>query len=282
MIKTTILPKSTLPLDHTKQGLTGKSDLVLPTGIAKVSVKKVGDNHANTPVEPAPAKPKRKVHPKQLEGRPHKKTAAEKLAEKQAKAKLKDAPEKTDFTLEAVEGILKEDGLEEVPDRGYNVKATAEEKEFRRKQIMRLMLRGVPRSTIGQYLKLPMPTLNLEIREINRITKQEMLQLDYPLFVGMAVNFYDEARNIALRLATDTNEKSNLVKMHALNVAISAENNKHKYLQMVGLYKSTSPITLNNAENQTSDADDFIDLLQQASRNTVEGVYEQVGLGDNT
>lgn len=192
-----------------------------------------------------------------------------------------DVPSEINFTDDELHGILAEEGLSEVKHKQHGEKSSREDIEYRRKQILRLLLRGVPRKTIMVYLEMPRATLDHEVREIYKSVKKDMVTLDYPLFVGMAVNFYDEARNIALRLATDTKEKSNLIKMRALEVALKAEGDKHKYLQIVGLYKATSPIEIGDTAKGESDAEDFLGLLKSVSNvQTVEGVYEEVGLSE--
>jgi hypothetical protein len=115
-------------------------------------------------------------------------------------------------------------------------KSTDEGLEFRRKQITRLLLRGVPKQTIAQHLKIGLTTLYRDISAINDEMKREVSNIDLPLFVGMTIAFYDEVRNIALRMATDSNEKDNRTKLNSLKVALDAESDKHRYLSLTGLY----------------------------------------------
>lgn len=124
---------------------------------------------------------------------------------------------------------------------GGRIRATKEAVDYRRKQILRLVLRGVPKQTIAEHLGIGLRQVYEDMVEINRDMREEIQNFDYPVYIGMSVAFYDEARNTALRLATDTKEKSNAVKMAALRVALQAEDSKHDFLSKVGLFKVAAP-----------------------------------------
>lgn len=163
--------------------------------------------------------------------------------------KGKADPEKANLSTEELNDILAEEGVpvDEAWERrrnaqpGERIRATDEERAYRLKQILRLLLRGVPRKTISEHLGLSLKQLEKDIVELNKQVKDEVSNLDFPLFIGMTLNFFDEARNIALRTATDTKETSNMTKMKALETAMKAEVEKHKYLQLVGLYNNPIP-----------------------------------------
>lgn len=170
-----------------------------------------------------------------------------------------------EFSTDELDTLMEDAGLSP-PEREGGAKLKGLELEFRRKQVHRLMLRGVPRKTICDYLNMSRHTLEDDIQAINAQIKREVLVMDYPLLIGQTLTFFDEARNIALRLATDTKESSSLVKMRALDVAIKAESERHRYLNMVGLYKATSPIDIGAGDSSRSDADDFLGLIEASRR----------------
>lgn len=132
---------------------------------------------------------------------------------------------------------------------GGRIRATKEAVDYRRRQVLRLTLRGVPKQTIAEHLGITLRQVYEDMSEINREMREEIQNFDYPIYIGHSVAFYDEARNIALRLATDTNEKSNSTKMAALRVALQAEDSKHDFLSKVGLFKVASPTDPFNSIN---------------------------------
>jgi hypothetical protein len=112
---------------------------------------------------------------------------------------------------------------------------------FRRKQVLRLLIRGVPKMTIAKHLGVTMKTIYDDAWHLTAEMREELRNFDYPGYIGMSLAFYEEARNVALRLATDTNERSNGVKMQALRAAVAAEDSKHNFLARIGLHKVTPP-----------------------------------------
>lgn len=150
---------------------------------------------------------------------------------------------------------------------GRRPRATQEALEYRRKQIMRLVIRGVPKQTIAQHLGLSIKQVYSDMVEINKEVRYELTNFDYQGYIGMSLAFYEECRNIALRLATDSAEKSNSVKMQAINAALKAEDSKHEFLTKVGLFKVTSPTdpfaSINTGrQGSYSDQNDTNDFLQ--------------------
>lgn len=158
-------------------------------------------------------------------------------------------PDRADMDRETLDAIARGEDTppeprEEEPSRkesGMPVKSTSEEMEYRQRQVLRLLLRSVPRKTIAQYLGISLATLYQDISEINREMREEVQNMDYPLFIGQTMAFFDEARSLALRMATDQNEKSSMAKIRALSTALQAESEKHRYLTLVGLYKVGVP-----------------------------------------
>lgn len=183
------------------------------------------------------------------------------------------------ITAEQVEGILTSEHLTGADGRA---RATVEEAEFRRVQIHRLLLRGVPPKTIAEHLKISIHTVYSDKKIINSKIRNEIQEMDYPLYIGQSVAFYDEVRNIALRMATDTQEKSSIAKIAALQQAIKAEDSKNNFLGKLGLYKSVNPtdpfsnIRTGKTAQQSdgTDIEKFLSLAAMASQGTVELTFD--------
>lgn len=159
------------------------------------------------------------------------------IHEGKVERKLKKTPEHYDF--EDLDIIV--DGLE---DKDQKIKRTGEVSradeeglEIRRKQVLRLLLRGVPKPTIRDYLGISNATMYRDIEALNSTMREEVQNFDIPLFVGYTLAFYDEVRNVALRMASD---KKNVKDIRGINMslqtALKAEADKHQYLRLTGLY----------------------------------------------
>jgi hypothetical protein len=137
-------------------------------------------------------------------------------------------------------------------------------------------LRGVPRQTIADHLGVSLETIYSDIKNITHDMREELRNMDYTMYIGMSMAFYDECRNLALRLATDTAEKNNSVKMQALRTAIAAEDAKHNFFARVGLFKVVSPTDPFNSiqtgrQGSYSDENDlnvFMQSIAEAARGT--------------
>lgn len=160
-------------------------------------------------------------------------------------------------------------------------RSTEEEVEFRRTQVHRLMLRGVSRQAMAEYLKVSIRVIYDDVVEINKAMRVNVQSMDYPTFLGQTLAFYDEARNMALREASDTAKNKSLgTRMFALRAALAAEDSKHNFLQRVGLYRTVAPTDPFNdlhtgRQGSYSDEQDgaaFLQLIALAAKGqTIEG-----------
>ncbi len=153
---------------------------------------------------------------------------------KEERAIKRDAERFDDADLQAiVEGTESE---EEKKSRNGLVRASEGELEIRRKQVLRLMLRGVPKVTMSNFLQISTATLYRDIEAINDQMRFEVQNLDLPLFVGQTRAFFRECRDICMRMATDTKQNDSRVKLMAVRTALDAEREEHRYLSLTGLY----------------------------------------------
>lgn len=144
------------------------------------------------------------------------------------------------------------------------MRTTKDKLEYRRKQVLRLLLRGVPQLTIAGHLGVSLATVRMDVLEINKEMRGSVRNLDYPLFIGQTLAFFEEARNIALRIASDKDMKDIGSQIRALSTAIQAESEKHRYLEKVGLYNIPKPSEGFGivGEGASSDGGDFADFMR--------------------
>lgn len=163
------------------------------------------------------------------------------------------------------------------PEGQSRYRATKEAVEYRRKQILRLVLRGVPKQTIAEHLGVPIRVIYDDLLVINQDMRTELQSLDYVGYIGMSMAFFDECRTIALRAATDTAEKSTNIKMGALRTAMMAETSKQEFLTRVGLFKVVSPTDPFNqiqsgrhgSYSDENDVQKFLQLIAQSASGQV-------------
>jgi hypothetical protein len=224
----------------------------------------------NSPSAPPTPEPlQQKVKPKRSNaGEPQIRTQP---TAKPGKPGRQYAPEQLDSVIEP---LLPAEQDPRVPGPTGRIRSTKEGVEFRRKQVLRLVLRGVPKQTIAEHLGVSIYSVYDDVKELTREMRQELRAFDYPGYIGMSLAFYDECRNIALRLATDNNEKSNGVKMQALRTAVAAEDSKHTFLTRIGLHKVTTPTDPFNSiqtgrsgsYSDENDIQSFMQLIAQATK----------------
>lgn len=203
---------------------------------------------------------------------------------------LKNAvlPKKIPLTKEQLNSIASGDEEKETRHR-----SDSETTEFRRLQIHRLLLRGVPAKTIAEHLGISIHTVYSDKKIIQEGMRKEVQEMDYPLHIGSSMAFYDECRNIALRIASDTSKNKNgsdkisvLAKLSALQTAIKAEDSKNNFLGKLGLYKVVNPSDAFNGmdtgkEHQhadSNDVDQFIAIATMAAQGAIELGVNEAGL----
>lgn len=133
--------------------------------------------------------------------------------------------------------------------------------QLRRLQVHRLVLRGVSRPVIARHLNVSMETVYKDCSLVYKAIRDELQSVDLPAFVGITVAFYDDIRNSALRIATDDKEKSNTVKLRALEVALKIEDSKQNYLGKLGLYGNSN--AFKSSDSEVDVAADLLDAISE-------------------
>ncbi|KVR21653.1 hypothetical protein WK13_34515 [Burkholderia ubonensis] len=167
---------------------------------------------------------------------------------------------------------------------GRRLKPTADEVEFRRKQVLRLVLSGVATKTIAAHLSMSIRQVNEDRMALKTAMKEELRNFDYPTYIGMSMALYDEVRSQALRMAMDP-KREGKVQVAALQVAMRAEDSKHNFLTRVGLFKTVAPTDPFSAINtgrhgsysDENDVNAFLQLIANSGGTKDMGEAEQVG-----
>jgi hypothetical protein len=191
----------------------------------------------------------------------------------QKRGKNGKGPQTKDLPREAIEDYLKDtdtplvefESKEPAPGN-KRYRASKEAVEYRRKQILRLVIRGVPKQTIADHLGMGIKQVYEDMAEINKGMRDDLTNFDYQGYIGYSLAFYEECRNVALRLATDKGV-AHSTQMQALQTALKAEDGKHEFLTKVGLFKVTNPTdpfaAINTGrQGNFSDQNDAANLLQ--------------------
>jgi len=179
----------------------------------------------------------------------------------------KNNPYPKDLPREEIDRLANTDPTsEEVPDQ--RLTEYSAEIDLRRKQVARLMLRGVPIYTIASYLKVSHRTVMRDAEVVRKQWSESIGSFDISTALGESMAFYREARNIALRTATDTTDKGIKMsdKLNALKTAITSESDMHKFLQAVGVYDLFDLKALTRGEEMTDDGTDFENFLGDLSQ----------------
>lgn len=142
----------------------------------------------------------------------------------------------------------------------------AERLDLRRKQVLRLCLRGVPRLTMADQLKISIATLDRDILAVRAELKKGLDTYDLQYEVAMAIKFYDECKQVALRIATDPTVKKPFEKIQATRMAMDAETNKQRFLSALGLYSKRGTdelgFTSAPADGSTRDSHELMALFE--------------------
>lgn len=105
----------------------------------------------------------------------------------------------------------------------------------RRARVGRLLLRGVPRATIAKHLNITQTTLTADVRSVREQWRRNVTQFSIEEAIGESLDFYREARDLALTEASSATNKVEHA-IAAVNAALKAEDSKNAFLARLGLW----------------------------------------------
>ena len=140
--------------------------------------------------------------------------------------------------LRAIGGGMGQINPEDVPriaEGGRAQTPNTYQAEYRLKTLHRMLMRNLSIDLIAQSLGIsPRHVQNLR-QELQKRLRDEASRMDAYGHFGKTMAFYDEVRGLALRMASDA-KVANGIRVGALNAALSAEGDKHRFLQAAGFY----------------------------------------------
>ena len=189
-------------------------------------------------------------------------TKKKKLPRLPNKIKGATAPLKKDWTPEEI-AIIKATGSEQDKEIVAKLSELGGDTE-RLLHVQRLKMRGLSRTEIAAALGFSVATIEKDISAINKQIRIEVLDFDYPLFIGQSVAFYDEVRNSSMVIAANE-ENSEVIRLGAYKTAMAAETNKINLLARVGLFDNQSDVfnPESAAGEERTDGDDFRDFIEE-------------------
>lgn len=108
------------------------------------------------------------------------------------------------------------------------------QREYILRTLHRLVLRRTPTDTIAQMFNVPVNRVYKWIEELNRRLQKEATSITLGKIAGDTLAFYNESRSMGLILSESSEKMSE--KIRGLEVALKAEQDKHKFLQVAGFY----------------------------------------------
>lgn len=123
------------------------------------------------------------------------------------------------------------------------------QKEYILRTLHRLTLRRVPLDQIAQMFNVEVETVYGWIDELRARLKSEASTLTITAIAGDTLSFYNEARALGLTIASTAGRVPD--KIRGMEVALKAEQDKHKFLQVAGFY-DTAKLGRETMEDESS------------------------------
>lgn len=120
-------------------------------------------------------------------------------------------------------------------------------KEYRFALVHRLYLRGLPLGQIGAMLGITIRQVQSIRTELFERLRDEAEHADIMLIVGETLAFYDTIRNMSMKIASESTDASE--KLEAMRTALSAEADKHRFLQAFGFYDNAKYVPQTSTED---------------------------------
>lgn len=108
------------------------------------------------------------------------------------------------------------------------------QKEYILRTLHRLLLRRVPTDQIAQMFNVSVHTIYNWIDELRARMKAEATTMSITQVAGDTLSFYNEIRSTGLTTASTAQDIKHKIK--GMEVALKAEQDKHKFLQVAGFY----------------------------------------------
>jgi hypothetical protein len=131
-----------------------------------------------------------------------------------------------------------EEFLAKNKEKAENTRSSPAEKEAKLLVLQRMMFRKMDRAMMCKQLNIGDRQLRRMQKELKDRTLSEVKGMNFPQFVGQTINFYDEVRAMALMISSNPKVEDMRIKLQAMNQALGAEDSKHKFLSLCGVYKS--------------------------------------------
>jgi hypothetical protein len=134
-------------------------------------------------------------------------------------------------------------------------------KEYQLKAAHQIMINGGNTGKIAEILKISLGEARSLKRELQARLVKEVKSLDKNHVAGQALMFYDAIQAKALQMANTGNPTDQLrSKIEALKVALQAQTDKQKFLQMSGFWNE--PLNTGDAsDTHTDGANDIRDMI---------------------
>lgn len=104
--------------------------------------------------------------------------------------------------------------------------------------IYRLSIRGMSERQIAEQLDIAQHTVARALERLNKTLRLDPKKLDVGHYMGETLAFYQEIRQMALLVSSNTKETTS-TKLNAMRVAMQAETDKNLFLTRVGVYTPT-------------------------------------------
>ncbi len=148
------------------------------------------------------------------------------------------------------------------------IHGTRYQKEYILRTVHRLTLRRVPTDEIARMFNVQVVTVYKWLDELNKRLKQEANAITLNHIAGDTLAFYAEVRSLGLTTATTSDKVAE--KVRGMEVALRAEQDKHKFLQVAGFYDTAKL----GRDQQEDEAGRKATKLIEMTQNLLNGTFE--------
>lgn len=131
--------------------------------------------------------------------------------------------------------------------------APAYAREFQLRILHRLLMRNLPLDIIASQLQVSVPQVILLRKELQKRLIHEAQTINRYEIAGKTLAFYDEVQGMAMRMADDKDLKP-YTKLQAMQTALSAMNDRQRFLTASGFWGSAPFTPKDIVEDESSRA----------------------------